>query len=432
MFIKNVAAAGLAMALLTSPLTAQESAVPEGVPHLNHVFMIMMENHSYSEVLNNPNAPFINQLAHSANIGTSYFGVAHPSFTNYIEVLGGSNFGLLNDHTPDWHSTTCTPNIISGITAFDTSATPPNCPIYGKGTDAATPAIDYTNEASSPAGVFNIDGIQSIPASHEIVGKSIGHQLVAAGLSWKSYQESLPITGANNVNFSDGVFTDATDFTAIKPTLTPPLTSNDLVDLYAAKHNPFVYFRDIEEGYDPNNNLRNIVSFEGQRGLFADLATGHVPSFSFIAPNQCNDQHGRGNAGAFCNYDPNSNGTQAGLNPALIKRGDVEVERLVKAIKASPAWKEGRNAIVILWDENDYSAAPETNQVLLIVDTNYGSRGLQSNVHYTHYSLLRSIEAGFGIPCLNHACDSNVKVMTDLFSGSDKRRNNDDDDNEGN
>ena len=56
------------------------------------------------------------------------------------------------------------------------------------------------------------------------------------------------------------------------------------------------------------------------------------PSFSFIAPNQCNDQHGRGNAGPFCPYDPSDEGSQAGLNPALIARGDATVQRLVTAI----------------------------------------------------------------------------------------------------
>jgi len=28
---------------------------------------------------------------------------------------------------------------------------------------------------------------------------------------------------------------------------------------------------------------------------------------------------------------------------------------------------------------------------------------------------LKSLEAAFGLPCLNHACDSDVKVMSDLF-----------------
>src|SRR4029077_9044795 len=179
----------------------------------------------------------------------------------------------------------------------------------------------------------------------------------------------------------------------------------DIVALYAAKHDPFVYFKSVQEGADPDNSLNNVVSFEGQDGLFADLGAGRAPTFSFIAPNQCNDQHGRGNAGAFCNYDPTDNGTQAGLNPALIIRGDITVRKLVGAIKASPAWKTGSNAIVVLWDENDYSTAPNNNQVPLIVDTNYGTHGIVSSTRYNHYSLLKSIEAGLHLPCLNHACD---------------------------
>ena len=151
-------------------------------------------------------------------------------------------------------------------------------------------------------------------------------------------------------------------------------------------------------------------------GLFEDLGSGRVPNFSFIAPNQCNDQHGRSNAGPICAGDPSDNGTQVGLNPALIYQGDVTVKRLVTSIKASPAWKNGNNAIVIVWDENDYSLSPITNQVLLIVDTNYGRHGVSSPYFYDHYSLLKTIEAGFGLPCLNHACDKASRVMSDLFA----------------
>lgn len=239
--------------------------------------------------------------------------------------------------------------------------------------------------------------------------------MVAAGLTWKSYQESLPLVGADTVNISDGLYTNNTNFSAILPALTPPLTQSDIVALYAVKHNPFAYFRNVQEGTDPRNSLNNIVDFESPKGLFANLASGSVPSFSFIVPNQCNDQHGRGNAGAFCNYDPSNVGTQAGLNPALIQLGDAAVRRIVTSIKSSEEWREGNNAIVVVWDENDYSQAPNTNQVMLIVDTNYGSHGMQSSKRYTHFSLLKSIEAGFGLPCLNHACDNNVAAMSNLF-----------------
>jgi hypothetical protein len=154
----------------------------------------------------------------------------------------------------------------------------------------------------------------------------------------------------------------------------------------------------------------------GFNALYADLSSGEVPTLSFIAPNQCNDQHGRGNGTAFCAFDPQSNGTQAGLNPALIQQGDVTLRQIVTAIKQSPVWFHSNNAIVILWDENDYSIAPNVNQVLLIVDTSYGTHGVSSSKSYNHFSLLKSMESALGLPCLNHACDSTVSVMADLFS----------------
>ena len=242
-------------------------------------------------------------------------------------------------------------------------------------------------------------------------------------LSWKSYQESLPPTGADGVNNADGLFSNLDDI----PTVLPGsgLTNSSLIGLYAAKHNPFAYFQNVQEGLDPNLSLQRMAGFEGKGGLFADLASGHVPSFSFIAPNQCNDQHGRSNAGPNCEYDPNDNGTLVGLNPALMYQGDVTLQTLVTAIHNSDVWQRGNNAIVIVWDENDYSISPTTNQVLLTVDMNYGPKGVQSENFYTHFSLLKSLEAGFGLRCLNHACDPSTAVMSDLFT-SDGHHNGDD------
>ena len=97
-----------------------------------------------------------------------------------------------------------------------------------------------------------------------------------------------------------------------------------------------------------------------------------------------------------------------------------------KPIHASRVWDEGRNAIVIVWYENDYSgllnsgAFPLQNQnnVVLTVELNRdGENGVKSNRFYTSFSLLKSVEAAFELPCLNHACDSSVTVMSDLFGG---------------
>jgi hypothetical protein len=415
--MKRIVAAFAVLAILAATALAQEAEVPKGVRHLDHVYVIMMENHGYVQLVNNPDAPFVNQYIKQASYAKNYFAVGHPSLTNYLEVVGGSNFGVRTDNSPDWHDASCSPNLSTGFVSTDNPPSPNVCPISGTGTDAATPAIDYTNETTGPPGDIDINGVLSYAANPKTVGITIADQLVAAGLSWKTYQEDLPPTGPDTVDNADGFFTNNTDLTTALPGET-----TSLIGLYAVKHNPFAYFANIQAGSNPRNSYKNMVSFTGPTGLFADLSSGHVPAYSYIVPNQCHDQHGRGNAGPDCEYDPNDNGTQVGLNPALIYDGDAALEQIIGAIHHSPAWRDGRSAIITVWDENDYSVAPTTNKVLLIVDTNYGNNGKQSSVFYTHFSLLKSVEAALGLPCLNHACDSSTNVMSDLLGKDDDYR----------
>ena len=57
-------------------------------------------------------------------------------------------------------------------------------------------------------------------------------------------------------------------------------------------------------------------------------------------------------------------------------QGDREVHTLVEAIHSSSVWHQGHTAIVIVWDENDYSVGIP-NQAAAIVDTNYGATGVK-------------------------------------------------------
>src|SRR6266481_2173363 len=123
---KTTIALTLAAAFGIAPALAQNPA--PSIPRLDHVFVIVMENHHYGQIFGNSNAPFVNSYAKSANLATNYFGVGHPSLTNYLEVIGGSNFGVINDFSPDWHDAACTPNIVLGKPA-DESATSDMCPI---------------------------------------------------------------------------------------------------------------------------------------------------------------------------------------------------------------------------------------------------------------------------------------------------------------
>ena len=383
MNFKQLAFALTLAAFAAGPAPAQDDG--RRVPHLNHAFVILMENHYYGQIYGNVNAPFINSYAASANLATNYWAVGHPSLTNYLEIIGGSNFGVINDDSPDWHNTTCLSNIELGTPALESAPTS-TCPIAGAGMDGATPAVDTTNEGTTAEPVYNTP-IDPAPT----VGMSIGDQLVAAGMSWKSYQENLPPYGADGVNNSDGLISNLTQ------------SAPGVPNFYAVKHNPFAYFASVQSGSDPENSLKNIVGFDS---LYADLASGHVPNLAFIAPNQCHDQHGRGSSevGTGCSVDQND-----------IAQGDAAVNALVTAIKGSKMWSQGHNVIVLVWDENDYSSLP--NQVVTIVDTSYAPTGVTSNVMYNHFSLLKTLESGFGLHHLNHAADKNVKVMADLFGG---------------
>ena len=134
--------------------------------------------------------------------------------------------------------------------------------------------------------------------------------------------------------------------------------------------------------------------------LAKDLADGTVANFNFIAPNLCHDMHGTPECS-----DPH----------ALIRDGDKEVAALVDAITGSAMWKSGKNAIIVMWDENDFSNTGD-NRVPLIVETNYQSKGMHSSRAYNHFSLLKTMEKGFGLPYLNHANDPQIHAMSDLFA----------------
>jgi hypothetical protein len=237
--------------------------------------------------------------------------------------------------------------------------------------------------------------------------RSIADQLVAAHKSWKTYQESLPTVepGVSGINYSDGAFSNLSPVAVFGP--------GPIQKLYAVKHDPFAYFQNIELGEDEALSLSQVADFDGPDGLWADLQSrdrDDVPDFAFIVPNQCHDMHGFVSGGTpICST---STTAESGF---LMSEGDAEVAKLVNGIKASRVWQRGRNAIVLVWDENDYSNA--ANRVVMLVETNYAPNGRVSNQPYDHFSLLRTLEAGFGLRCLNHACDATSKVMNELFGG---------------
>src|SRR2546429_6741905 len=80
------------------PATTQAA----GVPAYDHVFVIVMENHSYGQIIGSSSAPYVNGLLSSGALATNYSAVSHPSLPNYLALTGGSTYGVTSDCTTCW------------------------------------------------------------------------------------------------------------------------------------------------------------------------------------------------------------------------------------------------------------------------------------------------------------------------------------------
>ena len=353
----------------------------DGLPRLDHVFVIVLENHnSFTSfgsigILDNPQAPQIRALAQKYNVAPNYHGIWHPSLPNYLAMITG-----------DW----------IGTDVLGTGHTYPKGSTVGiSDDDSPSVATDYGPPAN--------------PSLHRwtVQLPSIAGQLVKAGKDWRAYLQNIPVSGTSLANWPG---------------------DNNTAKVYAVKHNPFPYVAEIQA--DPNQFAKQVPIEQ----LFSDLSSGKVPAFSYIVPDQCRDMHGIGNPLAPCGaaFDTDDND---------VKRGDDETGWLVNAITGSSVWQRGRNALFIVVDEGNgpltcaydpdnkvdtvpgsllpgadcYAPANYNDRVVFIAIRNYGAQGLQDPRFYNHFSLLKTIEAAFGLPFLGHAADATTNTLAPLL-----------------
>ena len=313
-FSQVLVAVLLVFATCTSGLNAQTT-----FPQYDHVFLIIMENENYNQVVGNQFAPILNALAKDYGLATSYTGVADPSEPNYVAMLGGDTFGISSDD----------PYFFPGQTV-------------------------------------KADNLMS--------------QLEAAGKTWRGYFQNMPYPGYRGYCYPD--------------------KCNGIPDadtLYVAKHNGIPNFSNMQTPAE----LGKMFPLEQ---LSADLAAGAVPNFSYIVPNECQDMHG---APPWC---PDSGSTGSVQQSFLISQGDKFVGSVVNQITSSSMWQSGNNAIVVTFDEGNTA----NSQILTIVITSHGPRGVQDKTSFNHFSLLASLQDTFGLGCLANSCTATP--MTNLFA----------------
>lgn len=94
--------------------TLEATADAAEVPRPDHVVVVVMENHSNTDVIGNPSAPYINSLAATgANFSQSY-AITHPSQPNYFALFSGSLQGVDDNSCPHTFST---PNLGTALIA---------------------------------------------------------------------------------------------------------------------------------------------------------------------------------------------------------------------------------------------------------------------------------------------------------------------------
>lgn len=67
---------------------------PSNVGHLDHVYVIYMENKGYTDIVGSPNAPYFNLLINAYGLASNYYALTHPSDQNYTAAIGGNDFGV--------------------------------------------------------------------------------------------------------------------------------------------------------------------------------------------------------------------------------------------------------------------------------------------------------------------------------------------------
>jgi YVTN family beta-propeller protein len=152
---------------------------------------------------------------------------------------------------------------------------------------------------------------------------------------------------------------------------------------------PQLYFADVRER--PDYCAAHVLPLERLR---ADLTiTNTTPSFAWIGADDCSDMEGCG-----------------------ISAGDSFLSRELGAIMRSPAWRTQRSLAIITFDEDGVDNEHPAQRVATIMLASSGVRkGYVSHVRYTHYSLLRTIEAALGLAPLT-ANDRWARPVNDVFS----------------
>lgn len=244
----------------------------------DHTVIVILENKSARQILNNKDAPFLNNLAQSgayfseAHFAQTPYGIlptkatsylpARPSQPNYLYLFSGNNQGVL----PDWFRDEHSPYVGTAI--------------YGRGGDLLIPPVKGAH--------VGIGNSLIPPSMRPITSPNLGAAIINVGGTFGSFSESLPYPHYDDPNDPNSAALD--------------------VDLYRRKHNPAINWINFRGSQLPDDKARFLlpvsvnlgftnthdpVDGNDYRGFALDTKGAHIgyeqlPTVSIVVPN---DQH---------------------------------------------------------------------------------------------------------------------------------------------
>jgi hypothetical protein len=189
-------------------------------------------------------------------------------------------------------------------------------------------------------------------SNHDLAGKNLADQLDAAGKTWAVFAQDYPggcFTGSTSNGSGEGY---------------------GVAGSYARKHDPAISFTDISSSPARCARISNLAALDPARA-----------DFEMIVPNQCNDMHS-----------------------CSIGVGDSFLKSFVPHITSSPDFA---GSVIFITTDEGKSDANGGGQVATIVVSPLVRAGFTSATQHNHYSLLRTIEEAWGLPCLGQSCSAN-------------------------
>ena len=203
---------------------------------------------------------------------------------------------------------------------------------------------------------------------------NVVRELTKAGKTWKVYAEDLPYAGdISRVNAG----TDSAGAPA-----------------YVYIHNPFVYLCDVNGStpcpvsYDPAQAM-NVVPYTQ---LAKDLASGNLPDYMFIIPNNCDNTH-----------------------DCSLSTGDTWLQNNVPQLLSNSAFQNGGGFLIITFDESAGDTTNGGGRVATLIAGTTVKAGYKSSTFYQHQSALRVMLKALGVFSYPNAA-ATAPDMDEFFS----------------